>query len=355
MPRPKPAHGHAHGNPGRERGRHTERAHGPPGHRAPRPAASPVPPASAGERAGHGQSPRRRSARSAAGCPHGLARPHRRLHRLLRLHRSRDDRRVNDATRQSASPQLQVDPRRLPRSILFHRGEWHEGQAAQRADRSHRPRSTPALRAFEASRLRTGDGDLRGGGKRARFSRAHSGRGVEDLWTVPAQRLVGPRHPEVGVPAPRSFSGQELRHLDQPVGGDGGGAGSVPRRGGSSSGGRPNALAAPEERPGPGPRSFRCGARSVSFHARDAVAWSSARAPVALEPGLALLDARADDRPSHQRRMQPESGRSSRDGHGEREGEGLAGLPSRADHARPGSNSTSRMASPGRFWRMETR
>ena len=37
-----------------------------------------------------------------------------------------------------------------------------------------------------------------------------------DLRAVPRERLVGPRHPEVGVPAARSLPLQELRHLGRP-------------------------------------------------------------------------------------------------------------------------------------------
>jgi fumarylacetoacetase len=55
-------------------------------------------------------------------------------------------------------------------------------------------------------------------------------------WTRPrtpvrpgaAQRLVGARHPGLGIPAAGPVPGQELRHLDLAVGRDDGGAGAVP-------------------------------------------------------------------------------------------------------------------------------
>ena len=47
---------------------------------------------------------------------------------------------------------------------------------------------------------------------------------------LPAQRLVGARHPGVGIPAARTVPRQEFRHHGFALGGDGGGAGAVPHR-----------------------------------------------------------------------------------------------------------------------------
>ena len=92
-------------------------------------------------------------------------------------------------------------------------------------------RGIAGLRAEPVAGLRDGAGTARGPGKSAgRAGADRSGRRA-DLRLLPGERLVGPRHPGVGVPAAGPVPGQELRHHDLAMGGDARGARAVPRPG----------------------------------------------------------------------------------------------------------------------------
>ena len=98
-------------------------------------------------------------------------------------------------------------------------------------------------------RARRADPDRRGGGAHRRL--------------LPAERLVGARHPGLGVPAARAVPGQELRHHGLALGGHARGAGAVPRGPAAAARGRPGAAALPAGRGRPGARarstsSWRC-------------------------------------------------------------------------------------------------
>ena len=97
------------------------------------------------------------------------------------------------------------------------------------ADRARRGRRA-ALRPDALARLRArGRRVPRPGQPARRADPDRRGRGAP-VRAVPAQRLVGARRAEVGVPAARPVPGQELRDLDQPLGGHAGGARALPRR-----------------------------------------------------------------------------------------------------------------------------
>ena len=85
---------------------------------------------------------------------------------------------------------------------------------------------------------------------------AGPGRG-SPLRPLPGQRLVGSRRPAVGVPAPGPVPVQELRHLAEPLGGDGGGAGALPGAGLHPGRGRSRAAPPPAARRRRGARRLR--------------------------------------------------------------------------------------------------
>ena len=87
------------------------------------------------------------------------------------------------------------------------------------------------VRAEPAPGLRARGGRVHRRRQRARRAdRDRRGRGAH-LRALPAQRLVGARHPDVGVPAARSVPREELRDDDLALGGDARRAGALPRAG----------------------------------------------------------------------------------------------------------------------------
>ena len=113
---------------------------------------------------------------------------------------------------------------------------------------------------------------------------------------VPGQRLVGPRHPGLGVPAARPVPGQVVRHVDLAL-----------DRAARGAGARPGPPAAP------GPRAAalpgRC--RSVGFRPR---ARGPAERPGGLPPAVRhhVLDAGPDAGPhDRERRLAPAPGTST--------------------------------------------
>ncbi len=77
-----------------------------------------------------------------------------------------------------------------------------------------------------------------GPGNAARRGHSHWRGGQPHRRLLPAQRLVGARHPGLGIPAARAVPGQELRHHHLPLGGDAGGAGAIPPAAAAAAGGR---------------------------------------------------------------------------------------------------------------------
>ena len=204
----------------------------------------------------------------------------RRLHRLLRRHPSRDQCRAAAPARQPAAAELQAHARSAITAAP--RRSW--SRAARSGGRtgsaSRRPRPIPSfgpcarldyelelgICVGPGNALGHADPDRRGG-------RAHRR-------LLPAQRLVGARHPGLGVPAARAVPRQELRDHDLALGGDAGGAGAVPHRAGAAA---RRAIRAPlrlsrrRRRPGAGRVRHRArGARScTAAHARQGSAAAS--------------------------------------------------------------------------------
>ena len=160
----------------------------------------------------------------------------RRLHGFLRRHPPCQQRRQAVPAGESAAAELQVCPRRLSRpglvgACLRQRSAAAEGpaQAGERDGADLRsqpqPRLRNGIRHLGRHRQRAGraDPDRRGG-------RAHRR-------LLPAERLVGARHPGLGGAAARPLPGEELPYLDQPLGRHAGGAGALSHRPGAAAGG----------------------------------------------------------------------------------------------------------------------
>ncbi len=135
----------------------------------------------------------------------------RRLHRLLRLRAPRAARRASSSaptTRccrttsgcrsryHGRSSSIGVSGQSFPRPF---------GQTMPPGDRATRVRSE------QAARLRARGRRLRRRRQRARAAGRDRGGRAARLRPVPAERLVGARHPGVGVPAARAVSREELR------------------------------------------------------------------------------------------------------------------------------------------------
>ena len=215
----------------------------------------------------------------------------RRLHRLLRLGLPRHERREDAAPRQPAPPELQVAAGRLPRPGVVARGERHGGETAERPDGDGRGRAS-RLRPEPQPRLRARGGRLPRPGQRSRRARPPRRGGGPGLRAVPRERLVGPRHAEVGVPAARPLPRQELRHLGEPVGGDPGGARSLPGPGLRPARGRPAAAPPPVRRGERGARRDRPATRGAALLARHAREGAASARGEPQQPPRPLLDAR---------------------------------------------------------------
>ena len=213
-----------------------------------------------------------------------------------------------------------------------------------------------ALRPEPRARLRARGGRLPRPRQRARpAGPARRGRGPA-VRPVPAQRLVGARPAEVGVPAARPVPRQELRDLDQPLGRDARGARSLPR-------GRPS-----HGRRATRVRCRTCRTRTTSAQggidlrlevllSTQAMRERGLRARLALpqQPARRLLDLRADGGAPQLERLQPAAGGPDRERHGLGPREGESRQPDRADLARRASRSRCRAARSGASWRRATR
>ena len=94
---------------------------------------------------------------------------------------------------------------------------------------------------------------------------------------LPAERLVGARHPGLGVPAARPVPGQELRHHDLALGRHARGARAVPHGAATAAGGRSGAAALSAGRGGPARGRARSHARGPAADARAATSRACAR------------------------------------------------------------------------------
>ena len=102
--------------------------------------------------------------------------------------------------------------------------------------------TVPDLRALPQPRLRTRARRLDRTRQRARSSDRDRRERRSHRRLLPAQRLVGARHPGLGIPAARAVSRQELLHHRLAVGGHAGSAGAVPLGAGAATAGDPAPL-----------------------------------------------------------------------------------------------------------------
>ena len=132
---------------------------------------------------------------------------------------------------------------------------------------------------------------------------------------LPAQRLVGARHPGLGVPAARPVPVQELRHHDLALDRHARGAGAVPP-GVDPRRGRPAAAGLPRFT---GQRGSGVRSTSSSRSALETEAMGRERHPAArlslYQLQARVLDRCADGRPPHRQRLQPPAGRPARQRH----------------------------------------
>src|SRR6266850_267728 len=233
-----------------------------------------------------------------------------RLQRLLHRHPPCDQYRPPAAPRQSAAAELQMGADRLSRPRLVDR-RLGNGRAPS-------PRTAQGARCARARLCAEPTPRLRGGARLHRRQRqpprphdpgrrsagARVRRGA-------AQRLVGARYPGVGVPAPRPFPRQELRHHDLAVDRDDGRARALPLPGLCARRRRSAAAPLPARRSRSARRRARHRGGDAPAHAED----ESLRTPLTRRLSRLVLDARADRRPPDFQRLQPAARRSARLGH----------------------------------------
>ena len=169
-----------------------------------------------------------------------------RLRRLLLVDPPRREPGPDDAARQRTPilPNWRHLPGRLPRAVGHGPGQRRATSSGPRGWCPTRD-GVPRLRAHGVARHRA-RGGLRG--RHRRDPHPAGRRRSPRVRRGAAQRLVGPRHPGLRVPATRAQPGQELRHHDLPVGRHPRRAPAVPGR---------------AARPGPDTRPVLAGATTV--------------------------------------------------------------------------------------------
>ena len=177
----------------------------------------------AGARAGRRGQRGRRGAAVATSPRHAVR--GRRLRGLLLVAPPRDEPRTDvPAGRRAAAAELAAPAGGLSRARGNGGAERHAGAAAERAAARAGVRSQPAARHRARGGLRDRhpqhDGRAGAGRAGARPRVRHGAR----------ERLVGARHPGVGVPAARAVPGQVVRHVGEPLGGAARRAGRSARR-----------------------------------------------------------------------------------------------------------------------------
>ena len=135
----------------------------------------------------------------------------RRLHGLLRIDLPRDQRRHDAAARRAAAARTTIRADRLSRARVVDRRRAGRRFARPCGQSEPEGRTRPIVRPVAAARLRAGGRALRRGRQRARRAGADAEAERTCFGAVPAERLVGARHPGVGVSAARPVPRQELR------------------------------------------------------------------------------------------------------------------------------------------------
>ncbi len=145
-------------------------------------------------------------------------------------------------------------------------------------------------------------------------------RGRSSVRRVPVERLVGARHPELGIPTAGAVPGEEFRDVHLALDCDAGRAWSL-------FAGR--AIATARRRPATAPASSNAWRRRVSNHAGGLAAFRENASAHAREPErfcIVVLDAGPDDRAPHQQRLSAAPRRSHRQRDGLRAGKAESGL-----------------------------
>ena len=217
--------------------------------------------------------------------------PRRRLHRFLRRHPPRDQRRQAVPARQSAAAELQICADRLSWPRVVDRRVAAAGAPAARAAQVAGARDARVRAAAGASITSSSSGSGRPR-QRARRSRCPSAKRASNRRLLPAQRLVGARHPGVGIPAARAVPRQEFRDHALAVGGDAWRRWRRSARRPRAAAGRPAAAALSRRSrrtatSGGSTSSWKC---SLSTE-RDARGGHAAAAPRAVSDAAMLLDA----------------------------------------------------------------
>ena len=131
-------------------------------------------------------------------------------------------------SRRRRDAQLPLDADRLPRARLDHRRQRPALPAADGPDAWRRAPRAPTFQALRPARLRARTRHLDRPGQCARRADRAGARRAAHLRHLPAQRLVGARHPVLGDGAARPLPGEELRDHDLALDRDDGSAGAVP-------------------------------------------------------------------------------------------------------------------------------
>lgn len=220
----------------------------------------------------------------------------RRLHRLLRRHPPCRERRQAVPPGQPTAAQLQARAHRLPRPRLDRARLRQRSAPAQRPDPAGR-RQRAGVRPLRAPGLRTGAGHLDRPGQRPRRSHPGFPRRRAHRRLLPAQRLVGARHPGLGIPTARPVPVEELHHQRLALGGHRRSPGAVPPCPASAPRRRPAAAAVSLRRQRPGPRRLRHRAGGPAAHRGPARERPAAAAPDPEQQPEHVLDGGADGRP----------------------------------------------------------
>lgn len=172
--------------------------------------------------------------------------------------------------------------------------------AAKCAGPTARPcRPAPASRCSAPARAWTTNWSWASGSARATPSAKHPGfpRRRAHRRLLPAQRLVGARHPGLGIPTARPVPVEELHHQRLALGGHRRSPGAVPPCPASAPRRRPAAAAVSLRRQRPGPRRLRHRAGGPAAHRGPARERPAAAAPDPEQQPEHVLDGGADGRP----------------------------------------------------------
>ena len=258
----------------------------------------------------------------------------RRLHRLLRLHPPRHERRQALPPRSTAPAQLQMDPHRLSRPRLIAGDKRNRHPPPKRTNQTTRSQRTH-LRAQHHSSTTNSKSPPTSAQAIARRTHPHRIRRPTHLRPLAPQRLVRPRYPVMGIPTPRPIPRQELRHQHLSVCRADGSPASLPSRTRTPRTQRPRTTPLPRKQC---PRRYRPHRRSLPHHSPHARSLPASAPPKHRQSPRPLLDIPPDDRPPHQQRLQSDRWRPPRQRNHLRPKPGLARLPPRNHPARSQPN-----------------